>query len=282
MKKLCCCMTALGIFAMSAGLALACDKHKEAKTASKPCCAKSQLVAAEKDGSTTTVSEKKPGCAISAMMAKLVGDKSKAGCSKSLTRESKSVSQLAALPTITYRVGDKNTDCAQQAKQMAGDEGTIIYLVGDKSFESRGEAVKTVTAALKEKTDELLSVRMMVGQECVRCPMAAKQLAKDSGKPVQYAAAARVFDDKADAEAALVKAREIVKNVGMTYRVDGEATRCSMTAKKCSTEGKKVEYVIGDQATSCPQEAEMLLERAKLVALIQAAEQTEEQQTASL
>ncbi len=68
----------------------------------------------------------------------------------------------------------------------------------------------------------------------------------------------------------------------MTYRVDGEATRCSMTAKKCSTQGKKVEYVIGDQATCCPQEAEMLLERAKLVALIQAAQQPQERQTASL
>lgn len=282
MKKLCCWMTVLGVFAMSAGLVLACDKHKEATAAGKPGCNKSQLVKVEAEGLTTVVSEKKPGCAFSARIAKLVGEKTKAGCSKGLAKESRSGCHLADLPSITYRVGEKNTDCADQAKQLAGDDGTIIYLVGDKSFKSRGEAVKTVTAALKEKSDELLSVRMMVGKECVRCPMAAKQLAKDSGKPVRYAAVARVFDDKADAEAAVVKAREIIKNVGMTYRVDGEATRCSMTAKKCSTQGKKVEYVIGDQATCCPEEAEMLLERAKLVALIQAAQQPQERQTAKL
>ena len=77
---------------------------------SKICLAKAEetlVVKVEDDGSTTATSEKKPGCAVSSMMAKLVGDKSKAGCSKSRAKEAGSQVQLTAMPTMTYRVGEK-------------------------------------------------------------------------------------------------------------------------------------------------------------------------------
>lgn len=274
MKKICCFVTVLAIAALSAGNAMACDKHEQAKA--KAGCSKSGIVAVGDKaavGDEAAVADKAAGC-----------HKFKSGFRKTLAAGEKysGCHKFAQMPAIAYRVGDKETPCLKEAQSLAGKEGEIAYLLSDKSYDDRTEAVKALTAILNERTDELLTVRMRVGDKSFYCPMSAKQVAKDSGSQVRFVALARSFEEKADADKAVAQARETLKKVALTYNVDGAPTKCSMTASKCAKDGKKVEYVLGDESTCCPVEAQMFLARARLLALINAPKLEPEKQTASL
>lgn len=260
MKKFCSFVAVLAIAALSAGNVMACDKHEQAKAG----CSKSGIVA---------VGDKAAGC-----------PKSKSGCAKALAAGAKysGCHKSAQMPAIAYRVGDKETPCIKEAELLASKEGKITYLLSGKSYDDRTEAVKALTAILNERTDDLLTVRMRVGDKNVSCPMSAKQMAKDSGSPVRFVALARTFDEKAAAEKAVAQARETLEKVALTYNVDGAPTKCSMTASKCAKDGKKVEYVLGKESTCCPVEAQMFLARARLLALINTPTYEPEKQTASL
>ncbi|UCG32503.1 MAG: hypothetical protein JSU68_12660 [Phycisphaerales bacterium] len=228
----------------------------------------------------------KPGCSKSCTKAAA----GKSGCGESGTAHLKacawkpdSCHSLAKLvPTMTYKVGDKETCCSKEAAKLAGENGKIEYLVMGETYANKAEATKAVTNLMNALTEELLTVHMVVDGESFECPKAAKQKADGTHSKVQYVALRRTFDTSESALAAIEKAKETLNDVDVTYVVDGKNMKCTKTAQKCAKEGKKVECHVGDKTTSCPVEADMLVAQAKLMALMKAIQAPEVEKSASL
>ena len=58
---------------------------------------------------------------------------------------------LAGLPHIEFRIGEKTTSCGESAQHMAASsKESIIFVVADKTFESKGEAITQLTSLLEK------------------------------------------------------------------------------------------------------------------------------------
>src|SRR5262252_3536372 len=67
-----------------------------------------------------------------------------AACTKTCSGEAAS-----AIPAMMYKVGDSTVCCPTKAKELAkGDEKAIKFVVGDKTFTDRSEALEAYTKAL--------------------------------------------------------------------------------------------------------------------------------------
>ena len=128
-------------------------------------------------------------------------------------------------PRLAYMVGDQRTDCPKTAAKLAKEKNLPIkYVVGDKVFDEKPAALAAQTEVLEDLLGSILSIKYVVGDECVACPHAAEQMAKQSGAKVKYRLGSFVFDDQQAAEQAAAKAREAADAVEM--KVDnGEVTR---------------------------------------------------------
>jgi len=196
-----------------------------------------------------------------------------AGASKAACKDACQDTMAKYVPSILYRVGEFQTSDETLAAHRARTKGrTVAYMVGDKSFGSKVEAVKACTAVIEENLAEILTVRYAVGAECVSCPNAAKSLAAQKGKPVLIQAAGRTFDCPTKAQAAIAKATAAIKQVNMTYRVGNKELHCPKEAKSVATgSGEKIEYAVGGECTGCEVTAKLLLARAKMRAALSAA-----------
>lgn len=199
---------------------------------------------------------------------------------------------VAGMPTMSYKVGDKCLCCPKEALETAKADGkSIKFVVAGKEFDGEADAMKAYAAALETFLAKSTTVSYAVGDEAMQCPMSAESVAQKSGKKVQYRLASYNFEDAAKAEKAAKAAREAADKVSMKVLVDGKeveapksgccGSKATTVAKSTSTDGKagacdgktdvacagkSTEYVIGDQKFTCSLQANVELQKARIAA----------------
>jgi|GEM_PF-1721341 len=132
----------------------------------------------------------------------------------------------AGAPLMTYKVGDDGVRCPEKAATLAKEKNAEIrYVVGDKTFTNKDEAVKAYAAALDGYVATMTTVRYAVGDECVSCPQTAAELARQNNTTVRYRVAAMTFDSESKAEAAARAARTAVEKVTLKADKKGECAK---------------------------------------------------------
>jgi hypothetical protein len=238
----------------------------------------------------------KKGAAAASADGKQCGDKEK--CAGAAFKS-------CGAPQMAFKVADQTVKCPKQASELAGgDEAKIHYLLSDKEYTDKNEAMQAYDTALTSYLGEVTSVRYAVGDKYLDCPDAAAQLAKKSNAAVQFRVASYTFSDKAEAEKAAVVAKDAAGKVTVKCIKDGKEVVCDKPcpqggaaaaeksgccAKKGgevakaepTAEGKtgcaktgdvaakadgKCEFVIGDTKTCCPLTANVELAKARILA----------------
>jgi len=274
-------MLAVGAFAFS--VSAFCPDEKGTKTAGEtkaPCGSEAKTVA---DGET------KAPCG---SHATTVADGEKAPCAKAdgkpcpcghgkakavtLTADTSRVDGvMGTLPTIQYKVGEQVVGCPKAANMIAEQSHKPVqYVVGEETFEKEGDAEVKLASVLEAKLEEMQGVQYAVGSDCVRCPVTAKSLAKEKKAEVAYRVAGVDFKDQEKADKAVTLVADAVKEVKMTYKVDGQSFCCDqMAGMKVKETGKPMTFVVGAEETPCDQHAKLLLAQAKIHAAVAAAAQ---------
>lgn len=132
----------------------------------------------------------------------------KSGCSKSqataqaggANTQATAEAVLAALPSMSYVGGKTTTKCFDTAAASAGCASKVKYMVSDSMYDTKGEATEALVTLLEREADTMMTVRYVVGGECVGCPTAAKTLAASNGGKMQYRLAGFDFDTQEQAD----------------------------------------------------------------------------------
>ncbi|TWT41102.1 hypothetical protein RAS1_37940 [Phycisphaerae bacterium RAS1] len=278
MKKLASALLLCAFFAGASALAgdKCCAKPGEAKAGeakageAKKCCAS----AGEKAGCTsgdkgnvakTGASEGGASCH--------AGDKTAAGDKAKCSAGSASAG-CSDMPCIKYVVGEKSTCCPDEANKLAnGDQKLIKYIVAEKSYSDEAEAGKAYADVLNKHLESMMQVKFAVGDECVACPMTAKELATKNNKKVIYRVAKFDFAEQAKAEEAIKHAKAAAEKVSMKMMVGDKCVGCPVEAKQVAEkEGKKVEYVVGEKRSCCETMGNVELAKARIMAAVKALE----------
>lgn len=241
---------------VSAGICFAqaekssCSKDKEKAACSKTC------------GSDKS----KAGCSGEAVAAKDAKD----GCGSACTM--KGVDVEAAMPVITYKVGDETTTCACSAKAMAEKaHKDIVFVVAGKDYSDKPAAMAAYGDALDGYLKDLTTVKYAVGDSVGCCSKSADEMAKKSGKQVVYRLASFSFEKSCDAEKAAKLASEAAEKVHMEMVVDGKTYECPMEAKTASASCHKgITYKVGETTTECDKTAHVELAKARCAAALAA------------
>lgn len=179
------------------------------------------------------------------------------------------------MPAMFYMVGDEKTCCDKTAAQMAEKASKpVIYVVGEKKYEDRAEAMTAYAGLLDNYLENNLQVKYAVGDKCVACPMEAASLAKSANGKVQYRLASFTFDDEAKAKNALEKAKTAISKTGCSAACATKSGCCkkdatTVASKDSSTaaskDGEKAQCSAGEGKTlaHCCKEAEGKVELAK-------------------
>lgn len=233
-------------------------------------CCKSKAVAAAGEG------QAKAGCckagesaAKGCCSAKLASADGKGACA-SKAGASCAVA-CGSMPKMMYKVGDKTVCCPKEAADLVKGDAKIEYVVADKTYTDKGEALVAYADVLDKHLAKITTVTYGVGDETMQCPMAAKDLASKMDKPVAYRVGTASFEDQAKADKAAKDAREAADKVKMVMTVDGKPVEgCPVDAKATACkESKKVEYAIGEVKTECDKTARVELAKAKITAAVQ-------------
>lgn len=185
---------------------------------------------------------------------------------------------LTSLPAIQYRVNGETTLCSKSAAAMADQSGKPIeFVIGDKSFDSKGKAIVQLTALLDEEMELMKSIQFVAGGKCHACPVTAKSVAKRSNSSVKYRVAGVDFNMKGDAQKARDAIIIAVADLSMSYKVDGQTFGCDKAAgAKCKKTGKNMTYVVGDTETGCKATAKLRLTEARIRKMIEVAAATQQ------
>lgn len=160
---------------------------------------------------------------------------------------------MAKLPKMTYAVGTEKTCCSDKAKSLAEQhKAPIQYVVADKTYDDQTAAMtalveetETFVAAFTSPKKCEASGKTTIAGQCLECPMEAEK------------------------QSTLVNTA--IEAVKMEYEVAGEKANCPSCAATMSKEkSAPVEYVVGDQKTSCELTARLNLAHAKYKAAVQA------------
>lgn len=197
------------------------------------------------------------------------GDK-KGECSSTCSEGSKAVA--VKMPKMSYKVGDKEVCCMSEASELAkGDKNKVQFVVAGKSYANQGEATDALATALDGFMNEVIAVKYAVGDSCVACPTAAKEMASKDNKKVQYRVASFTFEKQDDAEKAVKVAKEAAAKVEMKMMVGDKCYQCPMSAGDAAKkESKSVEYVVGEKKSCCDKEAKVMLAKARIDAAMKA------------
>ncbi|MFO0838137.1 MAG: hypothetical protein U1D55_06380 [Phycisphaerae bacterium] len=201
------------------------------------------------------------------------GATAKAGC---CSKGDSAKCEGKGMPTMTYRVGDKETCCSQEAAKLAKDsKAETKYIVAGKTYADQGEAMTAYADALDGYMKDVMTVKYVVGDESLSCPMEAASLAKKNNGTVKYRLASATFDSQEKADKAAKAAKEAADKVSMKMMVGEKSFECPMSAADAAKASNgKVEYVIGDTKTCCDKTAKVELAKAKIKAAIAAIENT--------
>ncbi len=227
------------------------------------------------------------------------GDKSKADgaacCPGAKTTCPGKEMAATGMPLMTYKIGDETTRCPQTASKMAkGDDSKIRFVVGEKEYDNRSDAMKAYEAVLEDYLSTMTQVKYCVGDQTMTCPKAAESASQDKGRAVKYRVATVAFTDRDQAEKAAEAANKAAEKITMKMVVDGKTYECEkegamaagkMTcpagAKDGEAKSKECEYVVGDCKTRCAVTAKVELAKARIVAVYQALEQVSQKELAS-
>lgn len=160
---------------------------------------------------------------------------------------------MAKLPKMTYAVGTEMVTCGEQAKQLAEQhKAPVVYVVGDSKFECPNAAM----AALVDATETYVTT------------FTAPKKCETSGT-VTIAGQSTTCSVEAAKRTELVATA--LKTVTMGYEVAGEKAACSTCAATMAKEkSAPIEYVVGEQKTTCEMTARLNLAHAKYKAAVQA------------
>jgi len=251
------------------------EDKKEAQAGSQPC------PHAKGDGSAMTASgevkveEKSGGCAKKDCCKKkgdasLTSDKA-GGCAKK-SGACPVQAALASMPAMKYRVADETVACPKTAEEMAIKKNTTItYVVGEKTYAKKGEAVVALASLLETEVANLVSVQT-AGAKSGGCSHADHVHANPTATPVAYKVGGMEVADKAKAEKAAKLAADAVGAVKLSYKVGDDKFCCDkMAGVKAKETGKSVTFVVGDEETCCQDMAKLLLAQARVKAAVEAA-----------
>jgi hypothetical protein len=160
---------------------------------------------------------------------------------------------MAKLPKMTYAVGTEKTCCSDQAKTLAEQhKAPIQYVVADKTFDCPTAAM----TALVEETESFVAAftspkkcevsgNTTIAGQAVTCPV--------------------------EAEKQTVLVSTAIESVKMEFEVAGEKAACaSCAATQAKEKSAPIEYVVGEQKTTCQLTARLNLAHAKYKAAVQA------------
>lgn len=212
------------------------------------------------------------GCRQKSGDASLAGDKA-GGCAKKCpfdkagsTPEGPAEAILASMPSMKYRVGTADMCCAKTAEETAAKAGaTIQYVVADKAFESKTEATVALAAILESEVDKLQTMQFSAGGKCSRCPIEAKELAKQAHTQIAYRVGGFDYSEQTKAEKVVKLVADAVGEIKMSYKV-GDASFCcdKMAGAKAKETSKPMTFVVGKDETCCQSTARLMLAQAKL------------------
>ena len=198
--------------------------------------------------------------------------KAKACCASKAADAAKGL--LASLPPdvpkMRCMVGDEVRHCPMDAEKLSKETGKPIhYFLGEKEFESREQIAQAYAKELEGYLTKITAVSYGVGDQCVNCPMKAKQIAKKEGKDVEYRLASFRFDCQDMASKKAAAARKAADGVALTMTVAEKSYHCPTkaadAAKAC---GKPVQYKVGNQMVADENLARILLALTKIEAAV--------------
>jgi len=246
---------------------------------SAPACPPESKGSSQDQGSAAVAGDKPGGCQHKSGDASLAGDKA-GGCAKKYpfakpgssgsAPESPVEVVLASMPSMKYRVGTADMCCSKTAEETAAKTGsTIQYVVADKAFESKIEANVALAALLEAEVDKFQTVQFSVGGKCSRCPIEAKELAKQANTQIAYRVGGFDYPEQTKAEMVSKLVVNALGEVKMSYKV-GDASFCcdKMAGAKAKETGKAMTFVVGKDETCCQATARLMLAQAKLHIII--------------
>lgn len=182
------------------------------------------------------------------------------------------------IPVMKCVVGEKVTFCPLEACAIAEKTGaTPAYYVADVKYADPMKAAKAWKKQLDGHLVSLTSVKYSVDGQCVGCPMTAQQMARESGKKMQYQLAAFKFDNRQTADSAIKRAKEAADGVKMVMKVGDDSFCCPTAAGEAAKSvSKPIRYVVGKQEVEMKTQAEILLVVAKIQAAQAALKETAE------
>lgn len=160
---------------------------------------------------------------------------------------------IAALPKITFAVGDERTCCNDSAKALAKKlEKDIQFVVAEKSYCCPNEAKVALVAE-------------------------TKRFVADFAKPkvCEASGTTTVAGKKVCCEALAAETTKLVKGamdkVEMAYLVGGKECHCPVEAKTLAEKsGEPTVFVVAKEKTQCKVTAELELARQKYIAAVKA------------
>jgi len=176
------------------------------------------------------------------------------------------------LPAMSYKVGDKETACPNEAEELAkAGKAKVQFVVDGKTYAEKAEANEAYAKQLESFMEESMAVKYAVGDACVSCPMTAGEMAKKENKKVQYRVASFTFEKQDDADKAVKQAKEAAEKVSMKWMVGEKCFTCPVEATKAAkSDGKQVDFVVGDVKTQCDKQARVNLAKARIEAAMKA------------
>ena len=221
------------VVALICSVSIAQESAPEGKTCSK--C----------PSSTSVVSTDEKSCSECPASAVATDEKTCSECPVSVAMKN--------LPTMTYKVGDKEICCSESAAALAKKaEKPVHFVVAKKTYETK-EAAYT---ALVESTESFVNNFVTPA----KCETSGKTsiAGKSCGCPME-----------AGKNAAMVK--KAIGDIKMTYVVGETKCNCPTQAKALAKEGDaKTTYVVAGKETCCNLEARMNLAKAKYAAAVKA------------
>ncbi len=159
---------------------------------------------------------------------------------------------LAKLPKMTYAVGTEKTCCSDQAKALAEQhKAPIQYVVADKSYDCPTAAM----TALVEETETFVTA------------FTSPKKCEASGNTT---IAGHAVACPVEAEKQTVLVSTAIENIKMEYEVAGVKANCSScAATQAKEKSAPIEYVVGEQKTTCELTARLNLAHAKYKAAVQ-------------
>lgn len=179
------------------------------------------------------------------------------------------------LPRMAYMVNDHRVTCPMAAQELAKAENAEIkYVVGEKVYTDKSEALEAEATALERFLNDMLTVQSGSGDAPTCGRMSGATVAEHGALKPAFRLASYGFADRQSAEKAAQSAREASEKVEMKMTVGDKAYSCPVRAGQAAEkEGCKVSYCVGSTKTTCKATAKVQLALERIKAALEACQQ---------